>query len=80
MQVVRLRMRSSVQVLLLFPACLGGRKRQECDVARALDSERETALVLGARADLATRFDLAAFSQVAAQLVALLIVDIFHFG
>jgi hypothetical protein len=45
-------------------------------VARALEGEREHALVLGAGARLASRLDLGAIADVASQLRGLFVVDV----
>ncbi len=64
----------------LFSARLRRRERQESDVSRALDRQREPALMPGASADLATCFDLAPLGQIAAEHIALLVVNILDLG
>lgn len=49
---------------------------QECDVARALDCYRHRALMSCAGAELASRFDLAALADVAAETGKVLVVDV----
>jgi hypothetical protein len=70
----------SLDKIVLFSAHVLGGKGQERNVARAFDGYREHALVPGARADLAARFDLAALGHIAAQLIGLLKVNAFDFG
>jgi hypothetical protein len=59
--------RSGAQVL--------GRVWQERDVTRALERDRELALVTGTRPGLPTGFDLGPFGQVSTEAVDLLVVD-----
>lgn len=65
--------------LCVHPAHVFGRKRQEREMPRALDGDCQFALVPGAGADFAAGANLAAVGQVAAQLVAVLVVNDFVF-
>ncbi len=56
-----------------------GRKRQERQLPRALDGERNFALMPRAGADFASRANLAAIGQIAAQLVGVFIINDFVF-
>src|SRR3984893_7242791 len=51
------------------------RKRQQCDIARLLDSPRQTALVRHTHAGQASRSDLAAFSHELRQEPHIFVVD-----
>jgi len=53
-----------------------GRVRKERNVSGALESDRQLALVAGARAGLASRLDLRSLGQVTAEAVDLLVVDL----
>jgi hypothetical protein len=66
-------------VLRVHTAHVFGRKGQECEMARAFDGEGDFALMSRAGADFAARANLAAVGQIAAQLVAVFIVNDFVF-
>src|SRR5829696_4476866 len=68
------RWRSNVPGSRRLPGC--GSERQERHVPRSLDRGSQRALVPGAGAELATRLDLAALGDVAAQARRVLVVDL----
>jgi hypothetical protein len=61
------------------PAYVFGRKGQERQLSRAFNRHRQFALMTRARADFATRANLAAVCQVTAQLIAVLVINDFVF-
>jgi len=59
----------------IHAAHMFGRKRQECELSRAFDGEREFPLMAGAGADFTAGANLAAVGQIAAQLFGVLVIN-----